>query len=549
MAMIGIDLGTTNTLCSYWLDSDDVPKLIPISQSTLLSRDSPIEAKALLPSVVYTPKSGVAFVGEKFKTMSWGATQNQRDHYFSSMKKYMGTSYVREVNGELWSPERVAACLLKYVREQAEFHLREPITRTIITIPASFNTEQRSATLRAAQIASMPGVILIDEPTAALCYQMLMAPYFDYKHPNVLMMLDIGGGTFDVSIIKVQQLDNGRELSILGQSRYNEMAGDDFDLYIAGYLLARLEQQNSVSFSSLKQQDQLVLAAYLLYSSEEAKRALSDQVQRLNNDILARDFDKTFVALPPINMPEVLQQTKEDLGKFSVSDLIVALHGILPRNSTNENNPLAKPILEALDSAREVLGEEFGFHDLSNIFLTGGSAYLPILPRQFARVVGRPLKVVSKPMEAVALGASVFGRWHSRSTTEPVVLRQRLFESIYLQTKTGFVELLSKNQIIPVENHRCVLQGLNTGKQGRRRMAIRLFLGRSPTDALMKPMDTRYIEFDDLLPGNTPIEIDISVSINRTFELKFIAGGKTASLSVDHGRPNTITDKLPQVLT
>ncbi len=562
MTRIGIDLGTTNTLCSYWPPGAKRPQLIPIPQP--IGPKEKVDSLKLLPSAVYVESEQTVFAGRWVKLDS--RTASEQKPYFLSMKKRMGTTYVREVNGLTITPEWVAACLLQVVRKSAENYIGKAIDEVVITVPASFSTEQRAATLEAAKLAGLPrsGLKLVDEPTAALCHALNEQGHellSEGQHKQYIMMIDIGGGTFDVSIVQViRNAEDTLDITLLGCSRYNEMAGDDFDLYIAAFLLNRMEQQRGFDYSELRHREAADLAAVTLYRAEEAKQKLSKLAResvssplRYNRDLMKKiQVPVEISAMGPLEAENYRDQ-------LTVKDLGLALKRFLPdllnRHKNREDKlysyTIAKPIEEAMESVRQSSEAfaVFDYMDLHEVLLTGGSAHIPLLEMAINQIVARPPRTLTDTMESVALGASVFGAWVAGEHGELVHLHERINDSVFLQLPDGrFEEVLSKNNVIPLKDYRCPTRSLKIGGEGiYKQVELRLFLGQSAQDPFMAPMTTSHIlTFPEPIPSGTPINIHCSVGPDRCFHFTFTA--RLAEGSEIKAKAKVVQDRTAQGL-
>jgi molecular chaperone DnaK len=490
------------------------------------------------------------------------------------MKKRMGSTYVRDVNGLTITPEWVAACLLQVVRKAAENHIGTAIDETVITVPASFSTEQRAATLHAAKLAGLPRSLLklVDEPTAALCHALNEHGHTflsEGTHKQYIMMIDIGGGTFDVSIVQVMRKTNTKilDITLLGCSRYNEMAGDDFDLYIAAFLLNRMEQRRGFDSSELKHREAADLAAVTLYRAEEAKQRLS----KLALETVQSPLRYNLELMEKIHVPFEITAAMPSLGnkiyreQLSVKDLGLALKRFLPDLRNKHKNredrlysyTIAKPIEEAMESVRHSSDSfaDFDYKDLQDVLLTGGSAQLPLLEMAISRIVGHRPRILTNTMNSVGLGASVFGAWAAGEHGEQVHLHERINDSVFIHTAEGrFEEVLSKNHVIPLKNHLCRTSNLQiSGGLPAKQVELRLFLGQSAQDPFMAPMTmSHFMNFPEPIPSGTPIDIHCSVGDDRCFHFTFTACLSNgieleAKANVDMGRPDHSLEHLPQV--
>ena len=214
--VIGIDLGTTNS-CVAVLEND---------QPVVITNT---EGSRTTPSVVAFSKEGERLVGDLAKRQA--AVNTERT--FFSIKREMGSNFRAKIDGKLYSPQEISSMILRKLKKDAENYLGEPVTDAVITVPAYFNDAQRQATKDAGRIAGLNVLRIINEPTsAALAYGL------DHGMPQKILVYDLGGGTFDVSIIEIG--DN--LIEVLATAGDNHLGGDDFDARIADYMLSEFQR-------------------------------------------------------------------------------------------------------------------------------------------------------------------------------------------------------------------------------------------------------------------------------------------------------------------
>lgn len=344
--ILGIDLGTTNTVVAYF--AGEKPEIIPNDVGDRIT-----------PSVVYFSEDDV-YVGKKARR----AAGLNPDRSVFSIKRHMGTSYRVSIDEDQHTPQEVSACILQKIKEDAENFLGEPCPQAVITVPAYFTDAQRSATRDAGEIAGFKVRRIIDEPTAAAISYGL-----EKSQDQVLMVYDLGGGTFDVSII---EMVNGvfQVLSIKGN---NHLGGDDFDARIVNYLQEKFKEKEGIDLS----QDRKAMFR-LREAAQEAKIELSG-------------LKKTEVVIEAIAMTDKGPITlSEELTRATFESLI---HDLLDMT--------VEPTKEAIADAG--LQPE----DISNVLLVGGSTRIPAVQELVHKIVEKePRKDVS-PDECVALGAAI----------------------------------------------------------------------------------------------------------------------------------------------
>ncbi len=347
--IIGIDLGTTNS-CVAVLEGGE-PKVIP----------NP-EGNRTTPSVVAF-KGDEELVGEVAKRQAVTNVKNT----ISSIKRKMGTSEKVEANGKKWTPEEISAKILAKLKKDAEAYLGEKVTKAVITVPAYFNDAERQATKNAGKIAGLEVERIINEPTAAA-----LAYGLDKQDKlQTILVYDLGGGTFDVSIL---ELGDG-VFEVKATSGNNRLGGDDFDKRISDYLVSEFKKEHSVDLSTDPMAMQRIKDA-----AEKAKKDLSGMTNaQISLPFIAQTDEG------PLHMEVTLSKAKfEDLCR----DLF---------DSTLE------PVRKALKDAK------LKASDIDKVILVGGSTRIPYIQELVKKELGQEPNKSVNPDEVVAMGASIQG--------------------------------------------------------------------------------------------------------------------------------------------
>ena len=347
--IIGIDLGTTNS-CVAVMEG---------GQPVVIANT---EGMRTTPSVVGFTKTGERLVGETAKRQ---AVTNV-DGTVISIKRHMGSDYKFEYDGKKYSPQEISAMILQKLKKDAESYIGEDVTEAVITVPAYFTDSQRQATKDAGKIAGLDVKRIINEPTAAA-----LAYGLDNEKEQKIMVYDLGGGTFDVSIIEI----GDGVIEVLATSGNNHLGGDDFDQRIIDYLVAEFKKAENMDLSTDKMAMQRLKEA-----AEKAKKELSTTTT-------------TNVNLPFITMnqdgPKHLDVT---ISRAKFDELT---HDLV--ESTLE------PVRNALRDA------DLEVSELDKVLLVGGSTRIPAVQDEVAKITGKePFKGIN-PDECVALGASIQG--------------------------------------------------------------------------------------------------------------------------------------------
>ena len=389
--IIGIDLGTTNS-CVAVMEGGK-PTIIPNS-----------EGARTTPSVVAFTKSGERLVGAPAKRQ---AVTNV-DRTISSIKRHMGSDYRVQIDDKKYSPQEISAMILQKLKADAEAYLGEKVTEAVITVPAYFNDSQRQATKDAGKIAGLDVKRIINEPTAAA-----LAYGLDNEHEQKIMVYDLGGGTFDVSIIEI----GDGVIEVLATSGDNRLGGDDFDERVIKYMVEEFKKNEGIDLSTDKMAMQRLKEA-----AEKAKIELSSATTtNINLPFI------TATADGPKHFDMNLTRAKfEEL----ISDLI-------------ERTVI--PVQNALKDAGITPA------DLSKVLLVGGSTRVPAVQEKVRQLTGMEPSKSLNPDECVALGASIqAAKLAGDAGAGDILLLDVTPLSLSIETLGGIAtKLIERNTTIP----------------------------------------------------------------------------------------------------
>ncbi len=389
--IIGIDLGTTNS-CVAVMEG---------GQPTVIAN---AEGARTTPSVVAFTKSGERLVGEPAKRQA----VTNADKTIASIKRHMGTDYRVTIDDKKYSPQEISAMILQKLKSDAENYLGEKVTEAVITVPAYFNDAQRQATKDAGKIAGLEVKRIINEPTAAA-----LAYGLDNEKEQKIMVYDLGGGTFDVSIIEI----GDGVIEVLATAGNNRLGGDDFDQMVADYMISEFKKKEGVDLSADKMAMQRIKEA-----AEKAKKELSS------------------ATTTNINLPFISMNANGPL-HFDM-DLTRAKFDELTHELVEKT---AEPVKRALSDAG------LSSSELGQVLLVGGSTRIPAVQDKVKQLTGKEPSKTLNPDECVALGAAVQGgKLAGDAGAGDILLLDVTPLSLSIETMGGIAtRLIERNTTIP----------------------------------------------------------------------------------------------------
>ena len=391
--IIGIDLGTTNS-CVAVMEGG---KPVVITNT---------EGVRTTPSVVAFTKTGERLVGEPAKRQA----VTNADHTISSIKRHMGTDYKVTIDDKRYTPQEISAMILQKLKADAEAYLGEKVTEAVITVPAYFNDAQRQATKDAGKIAGLDVKRIINEPTAAA-----LAYGLDNEHEQKIMVYDLGGGTFDVSIIEI----GDGVIEVLATAGDNHLGGDDFDNKVTQWMLDEFKKTEGVDLSN----DKMALQR-LKEAAEKAKKELSTATTtNINLPFI------TATAEGPKHLDMTLTRAKFD---ELTADLIARTE---------------RPVREALEGAGLTSAE------LDKVLLVGGSTRMISAQDKVRALTGKEPSKTLNPDECVAIGASIQGgKLAGDSGAGDILLLDVTPLTLSIETMGGVAtHLIERNTTIPTK--------------------------------------------------------------------------------------------------
>lgn len=395
--VIGIDLGTTNS-CVAVMEGGE-PVVITNAEGTRTT-----------PSVVAFSKNNERLVGAVAKRQA----ATNVDRTISSIKREMGTNYRVRIDRKEYSPQEISAFILMKLKKDAESYLGESVSQAVITVPAYFNDAQRQATKDAGRIAGLEVMRIINEPTsAALAYGL------DHGQAQKIMVYDLGGGTFDVSLIEIG--DN--LIEVLATAGDNHLGGDDFDERLTDYIVDTYKKQEKVNLAK----DPVALQR-VRDAAEEAKKALSSQM------------------ITTINLPFITTVRNEP--KHLEMEITRAMFNELTRDLVDRTE---EPVRRALSDAG-VSASELGM-----VLLVGGSTRIPAVQDKVRQITGKEPSRNMNPDECVAIGAAIqggkLGGEITTGTASELILMDVTPLSLSIETVGGVAtKIIDRNTTIPTRH-------------------------------------------------------------------------------------------------
>jgi molecular chaperone DnaK len=480
--ILGIDLGTTNSCMAVMMGGD--PTIIPN-----------VEGGRVTPSVVAFSKSGEILVGEVAKRQA--ITNAERT--VRSIKRKMGSDYKVKIDDREYTPQQISAFILQKLKRDAEAYLGEELKQAVITVPAYFEDPQRQATKDAGRIAGLEVLRIINEPTAAA-----LAYGLDKEHDQTILVFDLGGGTFDVSILEI----GDGVFEVKATSGNNHLGGDDWDQKIMDWLVEEFKKEMGIDLTK----DKMALQR-LKDAAEKAKIELSS-------------MQETTISLPFIAGPQHLERT--------------LTRSQFQRMTEDLLEKCKSPTLQALKDAG------MNAKDIDHVILVGGATRMPAVQELVRELIGKEPHKGVNPDEVVAVGAAIQAGVLAGEVKDILLLDVTPL-SLGVETKGGiFTKIIEKNTTIPVKKSMV----FTTAEDNQTQVEIHVLQGERELAAYNRSLGKFHLVGIPPAPRGVPqIEVTFDIDANGILNVfaKDLGTGKEQAITIT-GSTNLSEEEIQRMI-
>jgi len=469
--VVGIDLGTTNSV-------------VAVMEGQSPSVIANAEGNRTTPSVVAFTKTGERLVGQLAKRQA----VTNADRTIASIKRHMGTDYTVKIDGKDYTPQEISAMVLQKLVNDASAYLGERVTKAVITVPAYFNDAQRQATKDAGKIAGLDVLRIINEPTAAA-----LAYGLDKKGNETILVFDLGGGTFDVSVLEV----GDGVFEVKSTNGDTHLGGDDYDQRIVDFLVGEFRKEQGIDLSGDRQAMQRLTEA-----AEKAKIELSGTVQtNINLPFITADQNG------PKHLDVTFTRAKFEEITADLTERCVA------------------PVKNALADAKIDLSQ------IDEVIMVGGSTRMPVIQELVKKLTGKELNQSVNPDEVVAIGAAIQAGVLAGEVRDVVLLDVTPL-SLGLETLGGVsTKLIERNTTIPTRK----TQVFTTAEDGQTSVDINILQGEREMAADNKSLGRFRLEGIPAAPRGIPqVEVTFNIDANGIVNVsaKDLGTGKEQTITI-----------------
>ena len=521
---VGIDLGTTNTVVAVQTNEHG-PRILQITQP-VETRDQ-LEKRSDIKSAVFFESPSSAIVGDYAARRLEGirSIKSKMGTRWGVRNAQLGGPLMRRGHPPYLTPAYVSAHILKLALDSVLAEFSSWDHSAVITVPAAFNTDQRDDTLRAARLAGFKAVELMDEPTAA--FYMHFDQYRDggeFDRDTTVLVFDFGGGTLDVSIIRVQPTTDGVSIDAIGRSRFNDLGGDDIDLDIAVAMLALWEAEARVRVDELPE----ALRSRVYRTFIRTAGSYKERVEEL----IAQDAEPDDFYLSE-TVTDGKEQIELNFSKTLSRDQYDLIAGQYFDNKREVN--IYRPIEQAFSLASQI-DPSFDKARLDYVLYTGGASQMygvkAALAAHFAPTQCLPIGDAGAACRTVALGAAAY-RYDQLNRKAKVKMSKRILEAILTRPSptSGYLVLVpvtaQQSPEFHLVNHRFTLS------TDAVRVRIPLFRGTGPLDHQLSPIRDIMLDLPHLVRADTPYTLAYRVSADKTIQVKATFDYEDAPIEIE----------------